>query len=89
MRVCVEKVDVLGWNNSLTLAAPNTIDVKTADIENAYLTAPVTENIFCILGLEFGDDAGKKSIVVWAVNGLKSAGAVFRNHLADCMIHLG
>jgi len=49
----------------------------------------VTEKIWCILGPEFGDDAGKKAIVVRALYGLKSAGAAFRNHLADCMIHLG
>ena len=26
--------------------------------------------------------------MVWALYGLKSAGADFRNHLADCMHHL-
>ena len=74
---------------ALTLAALNDLEVKTADIENAYLTAPVTEKIWCILGPEFGDDAGKKAIVVRALYGLKSAGAAFRNHLADCMRRLG
>ncbi|KAI2502052.1 Reverse transcriptase (RNA-dependent DNA polymerase) [Fragilaria crotonensis] len=74
---------------ALTLAALNDLEVKTADIENAYLTAPVGEKIWCVLGPEFGDDAGKKSIIVRALYGLKSAGASFRNHLADCMRHLG
>ncbi len=67
---------------ALTLAASNDMEVKTADIENAYLTAPVAEKIWCKLGPEFGADAGKKAIIVRALYGLKSAGASFRNHLA-------
>ena len=74
---------------ALTLAALNDLQVKTADIENAYLTAPVTEKIWCKLGPEFGDEAGKTAIIVRSLYGLKSAGASFRNHLADCMRHLG
>jgi hypothetical protein len=41
------------------------------------------------LGPEFGSDAGKKAFIVRALYGLKSAGASFRNHLADCMQHMG
>jgi hypothetical protein len=60
-----------------------------ADIENAYLTAPITEKVWTVLGPEFGDDAGKHALIVRALYGLKSAGADFRNHLAACMNHLG
>jgi hypothetical protein len=74
---------------ALTLAALNDLEVKTADIENAYLTAPVAEKIWTVLGPEFGANAGKRAIVVRSLYGLKSAGASFRNHLADCMRHLG
>ena len=74
---------------ALTLAALNDLDVKSADIKNAYLTAPVQEKIWTFLGPEFGEDAGKKAIIVRALYGLKSAGAAFRNHLADCMSTLG
>ena len=74
---------------ALTLAALNDLEVKTADIENAYLTAPVSEKIWCKLGPEFGDEAGRTAIIVRSLYGLKSAGASFRNHLADCMRHLG
>ena len=70
---------------ALTLAALNDLEVKTADIENAYLTAPIGEEIWCTLDPEFGEDAGKRAIIVRALYGLKSAGASFRNHLADCM----
>ena len=74
---------------ALTLAALNDLEVKTADIENAYLTAPVNEKIWCKLGPEFGAACGKTAIVVRSLYGLKSAGASFRNHLEDCMRHLG
>ncbi len=74
---------------ALTLAAFNDLEVKTADIENAYLTAPINEKIWCTLGPEFGGHAGKRAIIVRALYGLKSAGSSFRNHLADCMCHLG
>ena len=70
---------------ALTLAALNDLEVKTGDIQNAYLTAPVTEKIWTVLGPEFGNDAGKRAIVVRALYGLRSAGAAFRNHLAECM----
>lgn len=74
---------------ALTLAALNDLQVKTSDIENAYLTAPVTEKLYIICGPEFGPDAGKRALIVRALYGLKSAGNSFRNHLADCMVTLG
>jgi hypothetical protein len=73
---------------ALTLAALNDVDVKMADIENAYLAAPITEKVWTVLGPEFGDNAGKRALIVRALYGLKSAGAAFRNHLAECMKHL-
>ena len=74
---------------ALTIAALNDLEVKGADIENAYITAPNRERVWTLLGPEWGPDAGKKAIVVRAQYGLKSAGASFRNHLADCMTFLG
>jgi hypothetical protein len=63
---------------ALTLAALNDLDVKMADIENAYLTAPITEKVWTVIGPEFGDDAGKRALIVRALYGLKSAGTAFR-----------
>jgi hypothetical protein len=60
---------------ALTLSALNDLDVKMADIENAYLMAPITEKVWTRLGPEFGDDAGKHALIVRALYGLKSAGA--------------
>jgi hypothetical protein len=74
---------------ALKLAALKDLNVKMADIENAYPTAPITEKIWTLLGPEFGDDAGKWALIVRALYGLKSAGAAFRNHLAECVKHLG
>jgi hypothetical protein len=36
--------------SALTLAALNDLDVKMADIESAYLTAPITEKVWTVLG---------------------------------------
>jgi hypothetical protein len=74
---------------ALTLLAINDVDVKMADIENAYLKATITEKVWNVLGPEFGDDAGKHALIVRFLCGLKSAGATFRNHLAECMNNLG
>jgi hypothetical protein len=46
---------------ALTLAALNDLDGKMDDIENAYLTAPITEKFWTVLGPELGDDAGKNA----------------------------
>ena len=49
---------------ALTLAALNDLPVKVADIQNAYITAPVIEKIWKILGQDYGEDAGREAIVV-------------------------
>jgi hypothetical protein len=74
---------------ALTIAALNDLEVKAADILNAYISAPIKEKVWCVLGPEFGPDTGKSAIIVRALYGLKSAGAAFHAHLADCMRHLG
>ena len=74
---------------ALMVAALNDLEVKTSDVPNAYLMAPCAEVIHTMLGAEFGKDEGKTAIIVPALYRLASAGASFRNHLADCMQHLG
>ena len=71
------------------IAALNGLQVKSADIINAYITSPITENIWTVLGPEFGADAGKKAVIVRALYGLNSSGYAFRNHLVECMRHMG
>ena len=74
---------------ALTMAALNGLQVKAGDIQNAYLTAPCKERIVITCGPEFGEDEGKTAKVVRALYGLKSSGAAYGEHLADCMTHLG
>jgi hypothetical protein len=74
---------------ALMLAALNDLEVKTAHIENAHLTAPVLEKFWTMLGADFGSDTEKEAILVHSLYGLKSAGASFWNQLSDCMHHLG
>ena len=47
--------------------------------------APNRENIWTVLGPEFGDNSGKSAIIVKSLQGLTSAIASFRAHLAQCM----
>ena len=48
----------------LMLAALNDLDVQCGDVMNAYITAPVREKIWTVLGAEHGIDEGKKAIIV-------------------------
>ena len=68
---------------ALTTSALNGFQLKAADIMNAYITAHITENIWTVLGPEFGADSGNKSIIVRALYGLNNCGDAFRNHLED------
>ena len=67
---------------ALLLAGLNGIDMLCGDIQNAYLTAPNKEKVYCIVGPDFGPDEGKPMIITRALYGLKSAGAAFRSFLA-------
>ena len=74
---------------ALTIAVLNDLQVKAGDVMNAYVTAPCSKKIWTVLGKELGKDQGKKAIIVRALYGLKSSGAAFHTHLADCMISMG
>jgi len=71
---------------ALTLSALNDLEVKGSDVQNAYLTAPCEEKIWT--GPEFGEDEGKKALIVRVLYGLKTAGA-FNMHITDCMMKMG
>ena len=75
---------------AFTYAALNGLTVSSCDIKNAYLQSPTSGKYYTILNSNFGDSfVGKKALVVRACYGLKEAAADFRNHLRDCMTHLG
>ena len=70
-----------------TLAALNGLEVKAADISNAYLNAPCAEKLWIRCGPEFGPEHnGEIAILLKALYGLKSAGASWRRHCAQ-MLH--
>ena len=74
---------------ALTIAALNDLKVLACDIQNAYLTAKFTENIWTISGPEFGSNAGNLMIVVRALCGLKYIGSAFRALLAETLYDIG
>jgi hypothetical protein len=43
---------------ALTIASLNDLEVKVGDVLNAYITTPVKEKVWTILGPKFGHDAG-------------------------------
>jgi hypothetical protein len=73
----------------LTIASLNDLKVKVGDVLNAYITAPVKEKVWTVLGPEFGHDAGKSAIIVRSLYRRKSAGAAFQAHLASFMRQMG
>lgn len=75
---------------ALTYAALNGLEVAAADIQNAYLQAPISEKYYTICGREFGlENEGKQARIVRALYGTKCAGRDFREHLRRCMEELG
>ncbi len=74
---------------ALTFVSLNDLKNKVGNVLNTYITAPVKEKVWTILGPEFGHDSGKCAIKVRALYGLKSAGAAFRAHLASFMCQMG
>ena len=74
---------------AITYAAMYGLDIMVADIQNTYLIAPTSEDLYIICRPEFGsENIGKRAIVKRALYGTKSAGRDFRFHLRDCMIIL-
>jgi hypothetical protein len=52
---------------ALMLAVLNDLQVKAGDVLNTYITAPVKEKVWAILGPEFGNNSGKSAIIVHAL----------------------
>jgi len=73
----------------LTIATLNNLQVKAGDVMNAHVTTPCSEDIWCILGAEFGADQREKAIIVWALYRLKSYGTAFHSYLVGCIQAIG
>jgi hypothetical protein len=74
---------------ALLMAALNNLEVKIGNVLNVYITAPITEKVWTVLGPKFGSNAGKSAVIVRTLYGLKSAGAAFRAHRASFMRQMG
>ena len=74
---------------ALMIAAINDLEVKPADIIDAYLQVNDTEQVWTAMGSEFGKDARKTAVTVKALYGLNPAGASFRSHLVSYMEYMG
>ena len=68
---------------ALTIVTLNDLEVKSGNILNAYVQAPVTEKVWITLGPELDKDNRKTAVII------KSAAVAFRSHLAKCMKSLG
>jgi hypothetical protein len=68
------------------IAAPNDVQILSADIGNAYLQAPCREKIRTTAGPEFGPSwIGQTVIIVRAMYGLKSSGAAWHAQLSTTL----
>jgi hypothetical protein len=71
-------------------AALHDLDVLSADIQNAYLNAPVKEKLYTIAGKEFGPKhEGRPVLIVRALYGLRTSGKSFRDYLAKHLREMG
>ena len=74
------------------VAALNDLDVLSADIQNAYLTAPIKEKYYIVASeaMGFAESMwGRPARIVRAMYGLPVAGASFRSYLAGHLKELG
>ena len=71
------------------LAALNSVEIISCDIQNAYLSAPCREKFYYVAGDEFGSEKGKVVIVKRALYGLRTSGAAFRTFLAESFHDMG
>ena len=70
---------------ALMMAGLHDLEVKAADVLNAYVMACNGEKIWMVLGPEFWDNTGKSAIIVRALYKLQNASASFMECLAQCI----
>ena len=74
---------------AFTLADLNNLDIRAADIDNAYLNEECQENIWTVIGAEFISEKVKVMLVVNELYGLKSSGTSWRQMFAQTLRYLG
>ena len=84
---CVVSCDSI--HLAFLIAALNDINILSCYLENAYVNAKCHEKIWLEAGIKCGKDAGKVLVIVRALYGLKSAGALWHLELAQLLSDLG
>ena len=62
---------------ALMVITLNDLEIKLADILNAYIQALVTEKVWAMLSPEFSKGASRMAVIVRALYGINSARAIF------------
>lgn len=70
-------------------AALNDLDIKSADVRNAYLNAPTQEKYWARAGPEFGSNEGRRVLIIRALYGLKGSAAAWRSFFAAALRQMG
>ena len=73
----------------LIIAEKMQLSTITADIANAFCTAPSQEKVWAECGPEFGDREGQRAIIQRALYGMASASRSFHDFLGDLLLELG
>ena len=74
---------------ALTMVAIHDLEVKAADVSNAYVMANSSDKIWTTLGSEFENDVGKSAIFVRILHCLKRVNVAFRAHLSEFIDSVG
>ena len=83
------QVDSLSVRILFLIAQVSGLDLMTADVGNAFPTAPVAEKVYAVAGAEFGDKQGSIVEIVKALYGLSGSSRAFADFLADLLLTLG
>jgi Reverse transcriptase (RNA-dependent DNA polymerase) len=71
------------------LAKLNQLELREADVGNAYLDASTKEKVYIIGGPEFGDLAGHTLLIYKVLYGLRSSGLCWNQSFADVLQTMG
>ena len=73
----------------MVIAAQNGLHMMTADVANAFCTAPNMEKVWSIAGKEFGDREGAKVSLKRALYGTRTASRAFHEFLGELLQRMG
>ena len=83
------QVDTLSVHLLFLISQHMKLDLMTADVGNAFPTAPNQEKVWCVAGDEFGDRKGAMIEIQRAMYGLSGSSRAFADFLGDCLHSIG